>query len=746
MVNAGQGADAVFGDGGDDWIEGGSGQDLLQGDHGGPFFDDPAELKPGNDIFIGQVGENDYDAEGGDDIMEQNAAIDRNAGAAGFDWAMHQNQPDPRKASDPGHDDAAANDDMMINQGLVGLPLQVVVNRDRWQETEADSGGQLADIIRGDDLERVVGPGGFSGCDALDAAGVARINGLDRYVTEFPTLLSDVITASAMKRCPLTGSGPNGTGVWAEGNILLGGGSSDVIEGRANNDIIDGDNSLNVFLSVRDHLTGNELGRTDRMDGKPLSGVFLNGQTAPLTLHQAVFSGALDAGDIVAVREIQDRDGNLLGSSPDRAVAGTCVDGTDINVIQHSDVPPLSENCDVSEYTSGPENFTVAANGDGSFTVTDATTVAAAAGAVGPIGKGDGIDTLWNVEALRFCINNDAVTKNCDTWETLAIDDPALTGAGGPASAELVGTSPVAFGTLTVGTGPSTQAITIRNAGGGFLTGSPATLASGVDFSITADGCDTTVLGANGTCAVTVAFNPLTAGAKTDTLTIPTDHGNVDVVLNGTGVAVNALGQLSIARPANFGTRRIGDPARTQPVTIRNTGTAALGTIAASSSTSDFQVAIGTCGVDVAPNKTCQLQVTFIPALPIGPKSAILTVTSNGSNPSVTVPLTGASKEAAVVVGALRIVQPPAPTSVKPINVSLHVSTAASIRLQVRKTNGKLVWSKRITARKAGTAKLRWNLRDAKGHRVKKGKYVFTITVIDNTGFKVVVKRTVRVR
>ena len=64
----------------------------------------------------------------------------------------------------------------------------------------------------------------------------------------------------------------------------------------------------------------------------------------------------------------------------------------------------------------------------------------------------------------------------------------------------------------------------------------------------------------------------------------------------------------------------------------------------------------------------------------------------------------------------------------------------------MRKTNGKLVWSKRITARKAGTAKLKWNLRDAKGHRVKKGKYVFTVTVIDNTGFKVVVKRTVRVR
>ena len=74
FINAGQGADAVFGDGGDDWIQGGTGQDLLQGDHGAPFFDDPGETQPGNDIFVGQAGENDYDAEGGDDIMEQNPA------------------------------------------------------------------------------------------------------------------------------------------------------------------------------------------------------------------------------------------------------------------------------------------------------------------------------------------------------------------------------------------------------------------------------------------------------------------------------------------------------------------------------------------------------------------------------------------------------------------------------------------------------------------------------------------------
>ena len=70
---------------------------------------------------------------------------------------------------------------------------------------------------------------------------------------------------------------------------------------------------------------------------------------------------------------------------------------------------------------------------------------------------------------------------------------------------------------------------------------------------------------------------------------------------------------------------------------------------------------------------------------------------TNAVTPGV---LTGTSKAAAVAVAALRIVQPPAPTSVRPVNVSLRVSIAATVRVQVRRTNGKLVWSKSIKAKR----------------------------------------------
>ena len=252
FVQAGDGADAVFGDGGDDWIQGGSGQDLLHGDHGAPFFDDPAQTKPGNDIFVGQVGENDYDAEGGDDIMAANAAIDRYAGAAGFDWAIHQ------------YDTVAADDDMKINNNLVGRPAPVVVNRDRWQEVEANSGSAFDDVIRGDDaVPSTVGGAGFSGCDVLDQTGINRIAGLGAILPAPTTPL-----AAGGRTLRRWGPAPSTGPVWGDGNILLGGLGSDTLEGRGGNDVIDGDRYLKVRISVRTNPDdpATEIGTTDLME------------------------------------------------------------------------------------------------------------------------------------------------------------------------------------------------------------------------------------------------------------------------------------------------------------------------------------------------------------------------------------------------------------------------------------------------------------------------------------------------
>ena len=85
------GLDAVFGDSGDDWEEGGDQPDLLIGDSSTFFFDD--HNVPGNDVLIGQGGDDDYDMEGGDDIGVAGPGIEKVAGAAGFDWEIGLGDP-----------------------------------------------------------------------------------------------------------------------------------------------------------------------------------------------------------------------------------------------------------------------------------------------------------------------------------------------------------------------------------------------------------------------------------------------------------------------------------------------------------------------------------------------------------------------------------------------------------------------------------------------------------------------------
>ena len=258
FVTAGDGTDTAQGDGGDDWLQGGKGADALVGDHGAPYFDDPGQVTPGNDVLLGQAGNNKYDAEGGDDIMSAGGAIDGFGGFGGFDWATHQ------------YDTVGADDDMNINRTQAGNPPSVL-NRDAWQETEAVSGSPYDDVIRGDDtVPSTLGGRGYTGCDVLDQAGIDRIHGLSALLPpdQLTTPAGPVIAASRAGFCPVNGP------VWGAGNILLGGAGSDTLEGRGGDDIIDGDRALTARISVRTDPAdpATEIGSTDLIEHPALTG------------------------------------------------------------------------------------------------------------------------------------------------------------------------------------------------------------------------------------------------------------------------------------------------------------------------------------------------------------------------------------------------------------------------------------------------------------------------------------------
>jgi Ca2+-binding RTX toxin-like protein len=607
---AGQGTDAVFGDSGDDWEEGGDQPDLLIGDSSSLFFDD--HNLPGHDILIGQGGDDDYDMEGGDDIGVGGPGVEKNAGGAGWDWLIGLNDPQAQN--------------MDLNLSLVGVPLPANAVRDRFNEVEALSGWNLNDTLRGDDaipsaVGGIAGAGGFIGCDALDADGVARIAGLELLVTPAMRVVDpQPITAAASTYfCGLeaepsfAGVGTPG-GVWGEGNILLGGAGSDTLEGRGANDILDGDKYLNVRLSVRTNPANpaSEIGSTGLMETVATSGNFGAG-TSGMTLQAAVFAGKVNPGNIVAVREI-------LRPTP---------------VTPDCNVNPASArvNCDKALF-SGPANeYTFIGNPDGSVTVTDLADPTAAAPIVPAVPRStDGIDTLWNMEQLSFCATPGAVRGSCTTRGPIVSITPTV-----------VPTGNFTFPNQVVNTTSVARTVTVRNSGVASLVLNSVAI-SGANAALFArTGTDTcqagTTLLQNQTCTVMVRFTPDSSGLKT---------ASVDIVHNGVGLVTNlamsGTGTAPIASLSesafDFGSTQTAALAGTGPTKdfiLSNSGTAPLTIINPVGLTGSLGAGfsrvtgfVGSCNGTLGIGATCIIRVRFQPTTG-GLKTGTLTVTDNSN-------------------------------------------------------------------------------------------------------------------
>ncbi|MEO8265174.1 MAG: peroxidase family protein, partial [Ilumatobacteraceae bacterium] len=359
----GQGVSVIFGDSGDDWEEGGDQPDLLIGDSSTLFFDD--HNLPGHDVMIGQGGDDDSDAEGGDDIIVAGPGVEKNAGTAGFDWVIGVGDPQPQYS------------DLNIKI-LAGQPA-AIETRDKFNEIEALSGWNLNDQLFGDDLApAATAGGGFLGCDVLNQAGLDRITGLDPLVPPLNTLADTILASATTRYCLLT----PGELVWGDGNILLGGAGSDRIMGRGADDILDGDKYMNVRLSVRTDVNNpaTQIGTTDLMEHAAAVGGTFGAGTAGMTLQQAVFAGLVDPGNIAIVREI------LTPTVP----AADCGGANPVN-------------CDAALFLGPVGDYTIVHNVDGSVTVTD------------NVGA-DGIDTLRNMEQAIFCDTPSLVAGFCDVW------------------------------------------------------------------------------------------------------------------------------------------------------------------------------------------------------------------------------------------------------------------------------------------------------------------------------------------
>lgn len=321
------GGDFLLGNEGDDWIEGGDGFDVIAGDNSELFFNSKVI---GHDVMFAGTDEQDFDAESGDDIMVQGESVMRNEGMFGFDWSIFKGN------SLDGYADLRIKIFTTDQQDIL---------RNRFDRVEALSGWENNDTLIGDDR---VAPGLAGGAieneffnDGLDQDGIDRISGL-----------SQIVSVGA-------------NGFFEAGNILLGGGGSDILQGNGGDDILDGDRWLNVRISIRDS-GGNEIGTVDT-----LKHIFDNSAQnvalgwAGKSLFELLVDRTIKPGQMHIQREILDGE-------------------------QTGDV-------DVAVYDDIQANYTITHLGGGVVQVAHT-----GFGNDPAITINDGVDTLRNIEILRF--------------------------------------------------------------------------------------------------------------------------------------------------------------------------------------------------------------------------------------------------------------------------------------------------------------------------------------------------------
>ncbi len=288
---------------GHDWIEFGA----WTGAVGDNFEQNATDSIKGHDVFKGLGGFDEFIGEGGDDIWFQSLGRGKFDGLSGFDWTTAADMPFG----------------VTIDLNLAPVPGLDNVLVELFTNVEGASGSRFNDVLIGTDIDATtIRSEGFLG-SVLDAEGIALIDGLQELVGAGATFYDG-------------------------GNILLGGAGSDIIEGRGGDDIIDGDKWLNVRISVRESYDENG----------PI-GAEIASHYSMTTLSAQIFSGAINPGQLLIVREI---------------LSATGIGDVDIAV-----------------YSDLRANYDLVHNVDGSVSVIHARGT-----------QTDGTDKLRNIERVRF--------------------------------------------------------------------------------------------------------------------------------------------------------------------------------------------------------------------------------------------------------------------------------------------------------------------------------------------------------
>ena len=302
--------------------------------------------------------------------------------------------------------------------------------------------------------------------------------------------------------------------------------------------------------------------------------------------------------------------------------------------------------------SSANENFgsvTVGSNQSLSETITNTGGSSVTISQVGISGAGftlSGITapmTLTAGQSTSFSVTfapQSAATASGNVTITSNAPNPTLTvplsGAGVAAGA--LGSNPtsLSFGSVTVGSKQSVSR-TVTNTGGSSVTISQVAV-SGTGFTLS--GITTPMTLTSGQSAsLSVTFTPASAGSVNGNVTITSNASNptLTIPLSGTGVTLGALG--SNPTSLSFGSVIVGSK-QSLSETVTNTGGSSVTISQVGISGTGFSLSGITAPVTLTAGQSATFSATFTPAA-AGSVSGNITITSNASNPALTIPLSG---------------------------------------------------------------------------------------------------------
>lgn len=212
----------------------------------------------------------------------------------------------------------------------------------------------------------------------------------------------------------------------------------------------------------------------------------------------------------------------------------------------------------------------------------------------------------------------------------------SLSGTG-VAPGQLAGSpSSKAFGNVTVGS-QQTASETVTNTGGTSVTISQATV-SGTGFSLTGLVIPTT-LGAGQSATFSVTFAPQATGATSGNVTLTSNGANPTLIIpqSGTGIAA---GQLT-ANPSSedFGSVNVGSQ-QTSSETVTNTGGSSVSVSQITVTGTGFSLSGNPAPMTLSAGQSATFSITFTPQTSSAASGSVK-ITSNASNPTLTVTLSG---------------------------------------------------------------------------------------------------------